>query len=119
LARAVEDKIVVTTFLFLTMAGTQQHRLLREKLRLSRRDIEYEGLDRLETFLTPDVLADEDLVKVLEDAGCGSLLALARDGFPDTVVGCRAEELKRFLRITDGGGQNLSRRPRSPRPRTW
>jgi hypothetical protein len=115
--RVVEGKLVITTFLFLTMEGTPEGRLLKEKLRLSRRDIEYEGLDRLETFLTPDVLADKELGKVLEDCGCGSLLALARDGFPHTAAGSRAEELRRFLGIAQGAGQKLYRRLCSPESR--
>jgi len=115
-ARVAQDKIVITTFLFLTMKGTPECRLLKEKLRLTRRDIEYEGLDRLETFLTPDILADKDLVRVLEECGCGSLLALSRGGFPHKSVDGRAEELKRFLRIPDRGDKKLLKRFSSPRP---
>jgi hypothetical protein len=81
-SRAAQDRIVITTFLFLTMEGTPEYRLLKEKLRLCRRDIEHLNLDRLETFLSPDILRDEGLVAVLTDCGCGSLLELARFGFP-------------------------------------
>src|SRR5262249_11951105 len=35
------DKVIVVTFLFLTMRGTPEARLLYEKLRLCRRDIEH------------------------------------------------------------------------------
>jgi hypothetical protein len=114
-ARVVGGKLVVTTFLLLTMAGTPEGRLLRQRLRLSRPDVEYAGLDRLETFLAPDVLADGELARALEDCGCGPLLQLARDGFPHAALEGRAEELRRFLRITDGGGPRL---PRRPQPRT-
>ncbi len=117
-ARLVGDKLVVTTFLLLTMEGTPEGRLLRQKLRLSRRDIEYERLDRLETFLSPDVLADKELVKVLEASRCGSLLALARDGFPHTAVGGHAEELKRFLCIGEGAGRKPAGMFTPPQPRT-
>jgi hypothetical protein len=117
-ARLVEGRLVITTFLFLTMAGTPEHGLLKEKLRLTRRDIEYEGLDRLETFLTADVLADQELVRVLEECGCGSLLALARDGFPHTAAGGHAEDLRRFLGIGEGGDQKLFKRLGAPPPRT-
>jgi hypothetical protein len=117
-ARVFQDKVVITTFLLLTMEGTPECRLLKRNLGLTRRDIEYEGLDRLETFLAPDVLADKDLVRVLEESGCGSLLALARDGFSQTAVAGRAEELKRFLRITGGANRKLSRGLCSPGPPT-
>ena len=40
-ARVVEGRVVITTFLFLTMEGTPEYRLLHEQLRLCRRDIEH------------------------------------------------------------------------------
>jgi hypothetical protein len=92
------------------MAGTPEFRLLQGKRRLARRDIEYEGLDRVETFMTPGVRAEKDLVKVLEECGCGSLLALKEGEFPHSRTANLAEELKRYLRLTDGGGQKFSRR---------
>jgi hypothetical protein len=108
-ARAVQDRIVLCTFLFLTMQGTPEARLLGQKLRLCRRDIEHLNLDRLETYLSPDVLQDPQLVGLLEECGCGSLLELARHGFPyDTLTG-RAEDLRRFLRVTDGHQRPSSR----------
>jgi hypothetical protein len=108
-ARVIGDQVVIVTFLFLTMEGTPESRLLRQKLHLSRLDIKYEGLDRLETFLAPDILADEELVGVLEESGCGSLLKLARAGFPHTALDGRAEALRKFLQIT-GGNQKLAKR---------
>jgi hypothetical protein len=100
-ARVAQGKIVITTFLFLTMEGTPEFRKLREKLGLCRRDIQHEGLDRLETFLSPAILQDQDLVRLLEECGCGSLLALARDGFPYYPVRDRAGDLRKFLRLPE------------------
>jgi hypothetical protein len=100
-ARVAQCAVVITTFLFLTMEGTPEFRLLKEKLRLCRRDLEHLSLDRLETFLGPDVLQDQGLVTLLEECGCGSLLGLARDGFPYDALTGRAEELRRFLRIEE------------------
>jgi hypothetical protein len=108
-AWVAQGKIVIVTFLFLTMKGTPEHRLLREKLRLTRRDIEHLSLDRLETFLSPDVLQERQLVGVLQECGCGGLLGLAACDFPCRGGGDRAEELKRFLGITDGGGRKVFR----------
>jgi hypothetical protein len=107
-AQVAQDKIVVTTFLFLTMKGTPEYRLLEQKLRLSRQDIEHMGLDSITTFLSPDVRADESLTKVLEECGCGSLLALGRDLFHDRPASNSANELKRFLGILAKDHQKLS-----------
>ena len=103
IARVAEHGIVIMTFLFLTMQGTPESRLLADKLRLSRRDIEHEELDRLETFLSSDVRADPLLVSALKECGCGSLLELDQDCFMKGPTRNSAEELKRYLRITDEG----------------
>jgi hypothetical protein len=100
-ARVAQGKVVITTFLFLTMSGTREGRQLQEKLRLTRWDIEYQGLDRLGTFLSTDIHQDPSLAAVLEKCGCGSLLALARSGFAPEQVPGRAEELKRYLLISE------------------
>jgi hypothetical protein len=100
-ARVAQGKLVVTTFLFLTMSGTPEGTQLRERLRLTRWDIEHEGLDRLGTFLGTDVHSDPGLAAALEKCGCGSLLALARSGFAPEQVPGRAAELKRFLGIAE------------------
>jgi hypothetical protein len=60
------------------------------------------NLDRLETYLSPDVLQDQQLVGLLEECGCGSLLELARHGFPYHPLTSRAAELRQFLRLKDG-----------------
>src|SRR5262249_15794776 len=39
------ETVLIRTFLFLTMQGTPEARLLRKRLRLSRSDIEYNELD--------------------------------------------------------------------------
>jgi hypothetical protein len=84
------------------MQGTPEARLLGQKLRLCRRDIEHLNLDRLETYLSPDVLQDQHLVGLLGECNCGSLLELARHGFPYHPLTSRAAELRQFLRLKDG-----------------
>jgi hypothetical protein len=104
IARLVQDKVVFTTYLFLTMEGTPEARLLKEKLGLCRKDKEYVGLDRMETFLSPDILRDEELVRVLEECDCGPLLQLAREGFQHNSGGNRAETVRRFLCLPGRSG---------------
>jgi hypothetical protein len=115
-AKVVEDKVIIRTFLFLTMEGTPEGRLLWRNLQLTRRDIEYTRLDRLETFLAPDILADKELVGLLEECGCGSLLELARKGFGHAVVNASAEDLRRFLRLDEEAGKKLLARLSPQRP---
>lgn len=77
-ARLVEDKILIQTFLFLTMQGTPESKLLRERLRLQRKDIEQLQLDRLDTFTHTDLGNDAELVRAFQECGCGHLLDLSQ-----------------------------------------
>jgi len=73
-AQQLPDKILVKTFLFLTMHGTPEARQLRQRVKLCRPDIEYQGLDKLETYAFTDLRQDTDLVRIMTECGCGSLL---------------------------------------------
>ena len=66
--------IFVKTFLFLTMQGTPEATCLRQKLGLSRRDIEYFKLDNLFTLAYSDLGEDPELRRALADCGCDYLL---------------------------------------------
>ena len=77
-AEVVEQSILVTTFLFLTMQGTPEAISLFDRLRLRRPDIERLGLDSLGNYLFTDLQKDSELVSMLEACGCGHLLKLAR-----------------------------------------
>jgi hypothetical protein len=96
-ARPLPDKVVVRTFLFLTMQGTPEARLLFQKLRLKRPDIEHNHLDRLEYFQNSDLADDPELVELLTKCGCGHLLAQADvEDQSDWITGV-ASELRRYL----------------------
>jgi hypothetical protein len=77
------DYVFVKTFLFLTMQGTPEARLLRIKAGLSRNDIMAFKLDHLFTLAYSDIGQDADLRALLAECGCDHLLRLFR---PDTAV---------------------------------
>ena len=62
------------TFLFLTMQGTPEARCLRQKLGLSRKDIEYFKLDNFFTLACSDLGEDPELRRTLGECGCDYLL---------------------------------------------
>jgi hypothetical protein len=68
------DFIFVKTFLFLTMQGTPEARCLRQKLGLSRKDIEYFKLDNFWTLAYSDLGEDPELRSALAECGCDYLL---------------------------------------------
>jgi hypothetical protein len=77
------ERVVLTTFLFLTMQGTPEYRLLGERLGLLRADIEYHRLDRAERFFQSDLALDPDLARRFSECGLGHLLkSAAEDGPP-------------------------------------
>ncbi len=92
-ARRLCDKVVITTFLFLTMQGTPEARRLAERLRLRRPDMEHNGLDRLAGFINTDLARDPDLAQVFKESGCQGLLEIACEEFstrPVKAAGLRA-----------------------------
>jgi len=98
-ARRVSDRVVVLTFLFLTMDSTPEGRELRRQLGLSRDDKTFLGLDTLDKFALTDVRADPHLRTVLEKCGCGHLCEcgdndlLVRQG--------HADAMKEYLNLDD------------------
>lgn len=66
---------VVRTFLFLTNDSTPEGQKLQQKIGLQRHDKQYTGLDKLSTFLLTDLPKDEELCRLLREAGCHSLLS--------------------------------------------
>ncbi len=96
------DKVLVKTFLFLTMHGTPEARKLRQRLKLCRPDIEYQELDKLETYAFTDLRQDADLVRIINECGCGSLLDVVDTLQIDDYQSPRgyARALKEYLCLT-------------------
>src|SRR6185369_8303135 len=90
-------RLIITTFLFLTMQGTPEAQRLARKLKLRRMDIEYQRLDELETFLNTDLRNDPLLAELFEECGCGHLLRL-NAAQPPSEEGY-ARELRKYLRL--------------------
>src|SRR5581483_11803716 len=97
-ARRLSDKIVITTFLFLTMQGTPEAQRLAQHLRLRRPDIEYNRLDRLSEFINTDLSKDRDLAHVFEESGCRDLLRLYCNESPASSL--QAAVLRQYLGLT-------------------
>jgi hypothetical protein len=78
----IHDLVLIRTFLFLTMQGTSESDLLREKLRLRRSDIEFNQLDDVYTFLFSDLARDPELALALENAGAPPYSGKCRQNSP-------------------------------------
>jgi hypothetical protein len=74
--KTLGDMYVAKTFLFLTMDGTPEGEKLWSRLRLTKKDKQYTGLDRLSTFVLSDMKDDPELVAVFEECGCGHLFEM-------------------------------------------
>ncbi len=95
------DKVLLKTFLFLTMQGTPESDLLYHRLRLTRSDIEYLHLDELSFFSSPDVRNDPYLQRLFEECGCGHLLKIDLEEFSQQSNRGDAETLKKYLGEVD------------------
>ena len=95
LARIIDDHVLLQTFLFLTMDGTPEGTELWQRLRLSRHDKTYLGLDSIDAFAATDLRKDACLVSLLDQCKCGHL-------FDDRLAKCQltpgyAEAMKKHI----------------------
>jgi hypothetical protein len=92
-----EGVALVKTFLFLTMEGTPESELLYKENRLQRQDIEHLGLDKLATFMRPDMVKDENIAEMFKRCGCGQLLEVHSERPPCELDQGNAKEIKAYL----------------------
>ncbi len=76
LAEIVETKIIIRTFLFITNDGTPEGRKLAAQTGIQKDDKIYLKLDKLSTFLSPEVRDNEKIKKLFTNAGCEQLFSL-------------------------------------------
>ena len=74
-AQVLPDLVLIRTFLFLTMQGTPEADRLRDKLGMSRTDVERYKLDHFYTLTASNIADDPLLSRVLAECGCGHLLS--------------------------------------------
>jgi hypothetical protein len=99
------DCAVVRTFKFLTMENTPEARLLNKELRLTRRDVDWLGLQEMSAFTQTDLGSDPVLRPIMERCGCGHLFELSKmsaDEFAPKITPqprALAAEMKKYLRM--------------------
>jgi hypothetical protein len=77
-AKVLPDLVLIRTFLFLTMQGTPEADRLRDKLGLSRTDVERYKLDHFWTLTATNIADDPLLARLLTECGCGHLLSFLK-----------------------------------------
>lgn len=70
------NKILISTFLFLTNDGTPEGKKLKELLMLEKADKAYLGIDTMSHFNSYHLDKDEGLSELFTAAGCGALLKM-------------------------------------------
>jgi hypothetical protein len=96
-----DDAVVVRTFKFLTMDRMPERRMLEQRLKIGRGDVNWLRLDELATFTGTDLRDDPVLRAKLQACGCGHLLELADGDAGDFVPPAQpfADEVKKYLRL--------------------
>ncbi len=72
----VEGIVVIRTFLFITNNDTPEGQLLEKNTGLQKPDKKYLAMDKLSTFMTSDIGDNKELRKIIDEAGCHSLIEL-------------------------------------------
>ena len=101
-ASLLNDKVVLRTFLFLTNNGTPEGQKLAELTGIQKQDKKYLALDKLSTFIDPELRQNETIRRLFVDAGCGVLFELAKSGMMDAnskTGNVKAETLMKYLKL--------------------
>jgi hypothetical protein len=100
-----DGRLIVRTFLLLTMRGTPEGDRFYERFRLSRDEAAWLRLHQLSSFTKTDLRNDAELRRMLAECGCGALLDMRLDSDVSPLVDGYATELRKFLRIPETAGQ--------------
>ena len=76
LAYCVGNKLLIRTFLFITHMGVPEGDKLRQQTGLKKKEIEFLELDKLSTFMTPEIQENKHIKHLFIEAGCRSLFSL-------------------------------------------
>jgi hypothetical protein len=97
MVKRVGERVLVRTFLFLTMAGTPEGDRLARRLRLTRDEAAWLGLHKLSSLAATDVRGDAELCAILDECGCGQLVEMGRGlKFVPVATGFAAE-LRKYV----------------------
>ncbi|MDF1549741.1 MAG: hypothetical protein P1P88_18075 [Bacteroidales bacterium] len=72
----VEGIVIVRTFLFITNNDTPEGQLLEKNTGLQKTDKKYLAMDKLSTFMSSDIGNSKEFRKIIDEAGCHSLIEL-------------------------------------------
>lgn len=72
----VEGIVIVRTFLFITNNDTPEGQLLEKNTGLQKTDKKYLAMDKLSTFMSSDIGDSKEFRKIIDEAGCHSLIEL-------------------------------------------
>ena len=97
IAERIDDKVLVKTFLLITMQGTPEGSRLHQRLRIGREDLGYLGLDNLAKLTMTDLLRDDEIAGIFRECGCEGILALARGDVWAGVIQGFAAEFKTYF----------------------
>ena len=114
--RRLPDRVLIRTFLLLTMQGTPESQELYRHLRLRRPDIEYLGLDDVQTLATTDLLRDAEAVRIFEECGCRDLVRFVTEDYGGDIRVGHASRFKAFLGRTSHGRISPLMPTVNPRP---
>jgi hypothetical protein len=76
LATVVNNKLILRTFLFITLQGTPEGVALRKNAKLRKDEVTFLELDRLSTFMTPEIQHNKHLKQFFIEAGLQPLFEL-------------------------------------------
>lgn len=99
------DFAVVRSFKFITMTGTPEFLKIARKLKTTKYDITYLGLDTLDVFVNSDLSKDPKLMQIFVDCDLGHLFkfsekfSFTNSSFFENPRNVVADEIKKYLKL--------------------
>jgi hypothetical protein len=85
-AQIIDAKLIIQTFLLLTYDGTPEGKKLHAHTGLCKSDIQYLKLDRLSTFISPELHQNQKIRTIFKEAGCDSLFQIKAECDKDGIM---------------------------------
>jgi len=101
-AKMIDNKLIIQTFLLLTQSETPEERKLRALTGFEREDIVFLNLDKISSFFDSSLYKDTSLVTLFEEAGFKPILDYVREN--ELAIDRKyslAERLMKHLSITE------------------
>lgn len=98
IASFADDAVLIKSFKFITMSGTPEYQILKNKFKASRKDFEYLGMDTID-FINSDAFKDPELRQIFKSCNLSHLFELKKQLKFDEPEFSIADDIKKYFKL--------------------